>query len=135
MSFKNSTVLFSLLAVLILFNSFFIVDEREKAIVLQFGETVREDVGVGFHFKIPIIQEVKKFTKLKVKKDKSSNKVIGVREIQKYLSNQHNLDTVKDLITIKTRQYAKRQITWARGNMLGWKKIDPLSLVSFLKKI
>ena len=81
------------------------------------------------------IQEVKKFTKLKVKKDKSSNKVIGVREIQKYLSNQHNLDTVKDLITIKTRQYAKRQITWARGNMLGWKKIDPLSLVSFLKKI
>ena len=44
MSFKNSTVLFSLLAVLILFNSFFIVDEREKAIVLQFGETVREDV-------------------------------------------------------------------------------------------
>ena len=61
MSFKNSTVLFSLLAVLILFNSFFIVDEREKAIVLQFGETVREDVGVGFHFKVPIIQEVKKF--------------------------------------------------------------------------
>ena len=44
MSFKNSTVLFSLLAVLILFNSFFIVDDREKAIVIQFGETVREDV-------------------------------------------------------------------------------------------
>jgi membrane protease subunit HflC len=61
MSFKNSTILFSLLAVLILFNSFFIVDEREKAIVLQFGETVKEDVGVGFHFKVPIIQEVKKF--------------------------------------------------------------------------
>jgi len=61
MSFKNSTVLFSILAALILFNSFFIVDEREKAIVLQFGETVREDVGVGFHFKVPIIQEVKKF--------------------------------------------------------------------------
>tara|TARA_B100001175_G_C19397432_1_gene584515 strand:- start:69 stop:941 length:873 start_codon:yes stop_codon:yes gene_type:complete len=61
MSFKNSTIFFSLLAALILFNSFFIVDEREKAIVLQFGETVREDVGVGFHLKLPIIQEVKKF--------------------------------------------------------------------------
>ena len=61
MSFKNGSILFSLLAVLILFNSFYIVDEREKAIVLQFGETVREDVGVGFHFKVPIIQEVKKF--------------------------------------------------------------------------
>ena len=51
MSFKNATILFSVLALLLLFNSFFIVDEREKAIVLQFGETVREDVGVGFHFK------------------------------------------------------------------------------------
>ena len=46
MSFKNATILFSVLALLLLFNSFFIVDEREKAIVLQFGETVREDVGV-----------------------------------------------------------------------------------------
>ena len=53
MSFKNSTVLFSLLAVLILFNSFFIVDEREKAIVLQFGETVREDVGVCLLYTSP----------------------------------------------------------------------------------
>ena len=61
MTFKNATILFSVLALLLLFNSFFIVDEREKAIVLQFGETVREDVGVGFHFKVPIIQEVKKF--------------------------------------------------------------------------
>ena len=55
MSFKNATILFSVLALLLLFNSFFIVDEREKAIVLQFGETVREDVGVGFHFKVPIL--------------------------------------------------------------------------------
>ena len=45
MSFKNATILFSVLALLLLFNSFFIVDEREKAIVLQFGETVREAVG------------------------------------------------------------------------------------------
>lgn len=61
MSFKNSSVLFSILALLLLLNSFFIVDEREKAIVLQFGETVRENVDVGLHFKIPVIQEVKKF--------------------------------------------------------------------------
>ena len=61
MSFKNSSILFSILALLLLFNSFFIVDEREKAIVLQFGETVRENVDVGLHFKVPIIQEVKKF--------------------------------------------------------------------------
>ena len=81
------------------------------------------------------IQEVKRFIKLKVKKDKSSNKVIGIGEIMKYLSNEENLEVVKDLIAIKTRQYAKRQITWARGHMLSWKKIDPSDLLSFIKKI
>ena len=83
MSFKNSTVLFSLLAVLILFNSFFIVDEREKAIVLQFGETVREDVGVGFHFKIPIIQEVKKFDARLRSLDEEPDRILTVES--KYL--------------------------------------------------
>ena len=33
------------------------------------------------------------------------------------------LNITKNLITIRTRQYAKRQITWARGNMKDWEKI------------
>tara|TARA_B100000900_G_scaffold355697_1_gene325048 strand:- start:470 stop:1378 length:909 start_codon:yes stop_codon:yes gene_type:complete len=86
-------------------------------------------------FKNGAIEEVKNFVKLKVRKDKSPNKVIGIGEIQKYLANQENLVNVKDLIAIKTRQYAKRQITWSRGHMSSWKKIDPSKLVLFLKKI
>ena len=83
MSFKNSTVLFSLLAVLLLVNSFFIVDEREKAIVLQFGETVRENVDVGFHFKLPIIQEVKKFDARLRSLDEEPDRILTVES--KYL--------------------------------------------------
>ena len=41
-------------------NSFFIVNEKQNAIVFQFGEAVRTDIAVGFHLKLPIIQEVKK---------------------------------------------------------------------------
>ena len=37
-----------------------IENEKEKAIVFQFGEAVRPDIPVGFHFKLPIIQTVKK---------------------------------------------------------------------------
>ncbi|WP_019954129.1 protease modulator HflC [Yoonia vestfoldensis] len=42
-------------------SSIFIVDEREKALVLQFGQivTVKEEPGIGF--KIPLIQEVVKY--------------------------------------------------------------------------
>ena len=83
MSFKNSTVLFSLLAVLLLINSFFIVDEREKAIVLQFGETVRENVDVGFHLKLPIIQEVKKFDARLRSLDEEPDRILTVES--KYL--------------------------------------------------
>ena len=86
-------------------------------------------------FKKGAVQEVQDYFKLKVTEDKSSNKVIGISEIHKYLTNEVNLDDVKDLIAIKTRQYAKRQITWARGHMSSWKKIDPSNLVSLLKKI
>ncbi len=48
-------------AVAVFFSSIFIVDEREKALVLQFGEVkkVRTEPGIGF--KIPLIQEVVKY--------------------------------------------------------------------------
>ena len=42
-------------------SSVFIVDERKKALVLQFGEVkqVKEDPGLGF--KLPLIQNVARF--------------------------------------------------------------------------
>ena len=45
------------------------------------------------------------------------------------------MDEVIEKISIKTRQYAKRQMTWARGHMMSWKKIKPNQLNNFLKKV
>ena len=81
------------------------------------------------------IKEVKDFIKLRVRKDKSANKAIGVNEIKEYLKKQKNLNDTRDKIAIKTRQYAKRQSTWARGNMISWMKLKPQDLNNFLKKI
>ena len=41
--------------------SAFTVNEREIAIKLQVGEVVRSDYEPGLHFKIPLIQNVRKF--------------------------------------------------------------------------
>lgn len=41
--------------------SLFTVDEREQAIVLQLGQPVGEINEPGLHFKIPVIQEVRRF--------------------------------------------------------------------------
>jgi len=81
------------------------------------------------------IQEVVKFNKLRIKKDKSINKVIGIDELTKYLNKQIKLKQAKELIAIKTRQYAKRQTTWARSRMIKWTKIEPHQLSSTIKKI
>ena len=81
------------------------------------------------------IEEVRKFNKLKVKKENSSNKVIGIKEISSLLNKQSTLEQTKELIAIKTRQYAKRQVTWARGQMQSWQKINPKNLSLTLKKI
>jgi len=80
------------------------------------------------------IQEVKRFLKLKVPKSKSAYKAIGINEVREYLDKKIQKDEVIDKISIKTRQYAKRQSTWGRGNMRDWNKINPNNLNKFLKK-
>ena len=85
--------------------------------------------------KIGAIKEVKRFIRLKVKKDKSVNKAIGVSEIKEYLNNEKDLQETIEKISIKTRQYAKRQSTWARGNMINWFKLQPHKINKFLKNI
>jgi len=81
------------------------------------------------------IQEVIRFNKAKIKKNHSAKKVIGIEEITKYLDNQIKLEQAKELIVIKTRQYAKRQATWAKNRMITWTKIDPRKFSSAIKKI
>ena len=81
------------------------------------------------------IKEVKKFLELKIRKDQSANKVIGIVELTQYLNDKITLDEAKELISIKTRQYAKRQATWARTRMISWIKIDPSKIDSYIKKL
>ena len=80
------------------------------------------------------IEEVKKFNILKLNKSLSANKLIGVQEINSYLKGLIPLDQCKELINIKTRQYAKRQNTWARGHMKNWNKLYSKDLSILLKK-
>ncbi len=81
------------------------------------------------------VLEVKKFNSLKVRRDKTASKAIGIREVNEYLQKKIEIDEVIEKISIKTRQYAKRQRTWASGNMQNWNKINPIELNKFLKKI
>ena len=81
------------------------------------------------------VREAKRFFSLKIPKSKPAYKAIGISEVKEYLSKNIKKDELVDKISIKTRQYAKRQSTWARGNMVDWLKLHPQDLNKFLKKI
>ena len=81
------------------------------------------------------ISEVKKFIRLKVPRVKTASKAIGIAEIREYLEKKIEISEVIEKISIKTRQYAKRQSTWGRGNMMDCNKIKSKDLNKFLKKI
>ena len=85
-------------------------------------------------FKENCIEEVKKFKSLRINKSLSANKLIGVHEINQYLKGTISLEECRELINIKTRQYAKRQNTWARGHMKNWTKLYSKNFSILLKK-
>ena len=60
---RKSALLLPAVAVIIIgiMSSLFIVDERQKALVLQFGQIVRVQEEPGLGFKIPLIQEVVRY--------------------------------------------------------------------------
>ena len=105
------------------------IDYPRPKLIEKINLRVRQMLEMG------AVLEVKNFLKLKISKNKSVSKAIGVVEIKDLIKKKIDEDEVIEKISIKTRQYAKRQATWARGHMKSWKKIEPKRLNSFLKKI
>lgn len=66
----------ALLAAVLVFSAFFVVDEEEQAIVLQFGRPVGEPItAAGLYFKLPLVQEVRRFEKRLLIWDGSPNQI------------------------------------------------------------
>ena len=105
------------------------IDYPRKDLIERIEKRTEQMIKMG------AINEVKRFIKLKIKKDNSVNKAIGINEIKEFLNDEKELSDIKEKISIKTRQYAKRQSTWARGNMSSWFKLQPQEINTFLKKI
>jgi tRNA dimethylallyltransferase len=105
------------------------IDYPREELIERISKRAEQMIEMG------AVNEVKRFLKLKVRKDKSVNKAIGIQEIKEYLEKRKDMSDVIEKISIKTRQYAKRQSTWARGNMMNWLKLPPQDLKKFIKKI
>jgi len=81
------------------------------------------------------IQEAENFKKIRVNSINSSNFIIGLNEISEFLSKKISLDELKNKVIIRSRQYAKRQLTWQRGQMKDWKGFTDTNYLDLRKKI
>ena len=81
------------------------------------------------------IREAENFKKIRVNSINSSNFIIGLKEISEFLSKKISLDELKEKVHIRTRQYAKRQYTWQRGQMKDWKGFSDTNYLDLRKKI
>ena len=83
------------------------------------------------------LEEVKNYKKkyLNLKTKLNSNNIIGLYEIIKYFDKTINLKQLKEMVLIRTRQYAKRQYTWQRGQMKNWKVFKDTNYNDLQKKV
>ncbi len=81
------------------------------------------------------IQETENFNKTRVNPINSSNFIIGLKEISEFLMHKISLKELKDKVAIRSRQYAKRQLTWQRGQMKDWKGFADTNYLDLRKKI
>ena len=105
------------------------IDYPKEQLVNKISKRVDQMIKDG------VVEEVKNFEKLNLKNDNNLNKVIGIREIKDFIDKKTSFKEMKLNIVIKTRQYAKRQRTWSRGQMSDWQKFDPNGLLKFIKKL
>jgi len=99
--------------------------EIESRIKKRFDQMLKEGA----------IQEAENFKKIRVNSINSSNFIIGLKEISEFLNKKISLDELKEKVVIRSRQYAKRQLTWQRGQMKDWKGFTDSNYLDLRKKI
>lgn len=66
--------------ILTLFGSVYIVNESQTAIVLNLGKVVRSDIKPGLHFKVPFVEQVRKFDRRLLTLDDNPERYLTVEK-------------------------------------------------------
>ncbi|MCW3147215.1 protease modulator HflC [Stutzerimonas stutzeri] len=81
MSNKSLTALIvGVVLALVLWNSFYIVSQTERAVLLRFGRIVEPDVKPGLHMKIPYVNSVRKFDARLMTLDSSTSRFLTLEK-------------------------------------------------------
>ena len=74
----------------------------------------RIDVRVDVMFARGLVEETRRLVERGLAQNKTAMQALGYRQVMEYLRGEHSLPETIELVKIKTRQFAKRQMTWFR---------------------
>lgn len=87
------------------------------------------------------VEEVARLAELDLDPALPLMRALGVRPLLRHVRGEIEKDDAIAAGQAETRQYAKRQLTWARGNMITWKwiieketKIDEANFINFIDR-
>jgi tRNA dimethylallyltransferase len=86
----------------------------------------RIDVRVDEMFRRGLVEETRELLNHGLAENKTAMQAIGYRQVVEHLRGAHTLAETVELLKIRTRQFAKRQLTWFRrhGNCQ-WIELKP----------
>ena len=91
----------------------------------------RIDRRVEQMFERGLVGETKRLLERGLEQNKTAMQAIGYRQVVEHLRGERSLPQTIELVKIKTRQFAKRQMTWFRRQMnLEWMALAPTDLPS-----
>ena len=81
---------------------------------------------VDHMFEMGLVEETKALFDKGLTENKTAMQAIGYRQVVEYIQGQRDLVSTIDLIKQKTRQFAKRQMTWFRHQLPSkWLELKP----------
>jgi tRNA dimethylallyltransferase len=86
----------------------------------------RINTRVEAMFKRGLVAEVEKLLPLGLADNKTAMQAIGYRQVVEHLRGEHTLAETVELVKVRTRQFAKRQMTWFRRQArVNWLECAP----------
>jgi tRNA dimethylallyltransferase len=73
-----------------------------------------------------LVDETRRLLERGLEKNKTAMQAIGYRQVVEHLRGERSLDETIELVKIRTRQFAKRQLTWFRKQIgIKWIELAP----------
>jgi tRNA dimethylallyltransferase len=114
---------------------------REEQVVRVFVEPPREtlyeriDKRFDTMLEEGALEEVKSLAEQKLDSGLPAMRALGVKSLLALLNGDIERDEAIDRAKTETRRYAKRQLTWAKSNMIAWNRVFVKDSESMLAKI